>query len=283
MSYGFSFLPSYCQRLDIDSVRGICKGSDQVMVYGAKQCQYERVSEILTEMSTEENPPFGKVFKWESGFPFMDAELRKTLEGRIMHALNFELDLTNMRNSFVGRPCKNALTNLVLENYKRIEEGRAIIPLLFCIDVDKNQSQITMDGIASRDSQAITLRELRRAYKLCTHENPKVRKAAEETLKFIKMKLIGDESYAMEQIAAPWADAEKASDLWKARVATSRSTKKAENVNWKMQFDKHVADFDKAQKAGADGLSAPSAAVVADDLKKDSKEESKETTTTPEK
>lgn len=255
-----SLQPPSCHDLDLNSVKAICGKSEQVMVYGLKSCEYETVIQILR---LDENSPIKKIFTWTTGSQAMGRPYNwkntTTLENGDIQVLQYEVDNDHTR-SFIARPCKNALTMLVLENYKRIEEGREIIPLLFCIDIDRNPDPMTMDKIASRGlPEKITRKELRRAYKLCTHPNPKIRKAAQETLKFAKMKLVKDHDYVMEKIPAPWADSKKTAKLWKAREASASSKKKADKVNWRKQLEMHIAAYDKTRKKED---SSPSSAPV---------------------
>lgn len=232
-----------CEKLDIDSVKKICK-SNQVMIYGVAHCKYGDVFKILDDLAWE-GKSFDKVFNWVIANKRIRPERRKTYEGRDMGLINYETSYYYPQTT--SRPCKTAITDLVLENYKRIEEGKKAIPLIFCIDIDGNPQSLTMKHIAAPSSQGITIKELRRAYKLCTHENPKIRRAAEETLKFVKMKYQGDKTYAMEQIPAPWTDANEAAKLWQARKSASISRAKEGRVNWRSQLEVRISEYEKTQ------------------------------------
>jgi hypothetical protein len=61
------------------------------------------------------------------------------------------------------------------------------------------------------------------------------------------MKYLGDETYGMEQIAAPWADANAAATLWKARISASRSRTKESSVNWRIQLEARIAEYEDAK------------------------------------
>lgn len=236
-----------CKNLNIASVKAICGGSDQVMIYGAQNCKYREVTSVLEDLAVGQNPPLRKVYNWVVGSTVTSKKRRTTLEGRHMHVLSYEKASTHPR--IHSRPCKTAITELVLENYKRIEEGRAIIPLLFCIDIDGIDKPISMESITTRDTKKnayITLKELRRAYKLCQHENPKIRRAAEATLKFVKLKYQGNETYALEQISAPWAHSAEADEMWAAREKSSLSKPKPREFNWRSQLDARVEEFEKS-------------------------------------
>jgi len=232
-----------CSKIDINSVKKICTNSDQVMVYGPRYCQYFEVQAVLEN----EKDTFKNVFAWTIADPY---SRDTTAEGRILNTISYEPS-TDETQQF-SRPCKTAIVDLVLENYKRIEEGLPVIPLLFCMEIEGDKRLITMEDIASRDySGTMTVKELRRAYKLFAHENPKIRKAAAETFRFARLKYKGDETYAFEPISAPWADAAKAKTLMDARKKSSKSKPKKPNVNWKAQLDAQIKEYESQKKVSA--------------------------------
>jgi hypothetical protein len=134
------------------------------------------------------------------------------------------------------------MTNLVLENVKRLRMKETPIPLIFCHDIDDNPKPFKPTDMISKDPKLnaqYSHKELRRAYKLCTHENEEIRNAALATFKFVRLKNIGKETYALERIAAPW-DAPLFSLSWEARKSISSSQPKSEHVNWRKQLERHV-------------------------------------------
>lgn len=240
--------PSY---LEIGSVIKICKGADQVLVYGWKHCKYDDVTETLQDLIGTKGFPFKQVFSYRIGNPF---DCYKTLSGRYLTNLVFEhCDyMLKTHNSEVvpsivlSRLCKTGITNLVLENYKRIHEGLPLIPVLFCIDIDGNPQPLRIDHLASKDpkfNKQVTYKELRRAYKLCTHENAKIREAAMGTFRFVKLVKI-QEAFSMQEIAAPWADP-RFSQFWSLRKKLSKSEPKEETFNWRMQLNLYIQSFEE--------------------------------------
>lgn len=195
--------------LDPDSVIQVCGEADQVMVYGWNHCKYKEVRDAISEMACLEHFPIKRIFDYTMGNPFKEA--CRTLEGRDLNNLVFEgtevyttpIDVElpiDLVAKVVPRTCKTAITNLVLENYKRILEGETPIPLLFCVDIDGNPQPFTIDKMTSKDlhfNTQITYKELRRAYKLCTYGDSRIRLAAEKTFKFVRLRKIGDESYSL--------------------------------------------------------------------------------------
>lgn len=249
--------PERCKFLDPDSIIQVCDGADQVVVYGWKHCNYHEVSDAIIKMSKASDFPIKRIFDYTMGNPFKEGCC--TLEGRDLNNLVFEgtellstgsgvqttLDLVV---KVIPRTCKTAITNLVLENYKRILEGDVPIPLLFCIDIDDNPQPFSIDRMTSKELQfntQITYKELRRAYKLCTYYNPAVRLAAEKTFKFVRLKKIGDVSYALQQIAAPW-DHPNRTVYWLVRTLLKTSPPKHEDVDWRKQLDWHVNEYESA-------------------------------------
>ncbi len=249
-----------CYALETHSIKEICKGN-QVMVYGLAACKYQDVFLILDRIKLRKRPPFRRVYNCTISNGKGDPSQHWTLEGRNMRCIDYAK--SDRLPQEISRPCKTALTSLILENYKRIEEGRSVIPLVFCIDIDGGTQLPTMKDIADSSNHGITMKELRRAYKLCTHENPKIRRAAEETLKFVKLKYVGKNTYGMKQIDAPWANKTEAAELWKARTSASRSRPKDKSVNWRSQLEAHVAEYDKDRARIAPPLILPPALVTA--------------------
>jgi hypothetical protein len=111
------------------------------------------------------------------------------------------------------RTCKAGITNLLLENYKRVKEGKEIIPALFCMDIVDNEFSPTTKSVTAKDvaqNNLVTHSELRRCYKLCRElensEHVELREMAEiarQMFKFVKIVKKGDKA-ALEKIPALW-------------------------------------------------------------------------------
>lgn len=229
--------PQKCASLDVDSVKAICKGSEQVMVYGWRHCKYLDVIRILREMSSKEGSPVKKVFDWNAGSTTLIGDDPRTLEGRKINLIAYQR--SSETPQITSRPCKTGMTDLVLENVKRLREKRAPIPLIFCQDIDGNPHEFVPTDMISKNANfnnAYTHKELRRAYKLCTHENEEIRKAALQTFKFVRLKNVSNETYALQPIDAPW-ETPYFSEFWKVRKGLSTSKPKADNENWRKQLE----------------------------------------------
>jgi hypothetical protein len=240
--------------VDPKSVLAITKEADQVMVYGWGHCNYTEVSQAIRVMSREDDFPIKAVYGNQMGYPTRyDVECSMTLEGRKMNQILF--DDSDSDYQMTARICKTALVNLVLENYKRIKEGKQVIPTLFCIDIDENITPYSAERICSKErgmNIQITHKELRRAYKLCNHPNAAIREAALATFKFVKLVDKGP-SYALKEIAAPWED-ESWKEAWGKRKLQSSTVEKNEEFPWRKQLADLVAAYD-ASRAPVPSLS----------------------------
>jgi hypothetical protein len=200
--------------LNYKSVTNICKNSDQVMVYGYGHCKYVEVAAALKSSHS----PIKKVFDVNIGKNTSDLGARITADS---HTLIDQVDITPIMgleypgvHKQCARECKAALTNLVFENYKRKQQGLPIIPVLFCIDIDGNPFPISVENMTSKQAalnSLITHAEVRRAYKLCCKiEDEQLRKVAQETFKFVKVKKGGKPNqgveHFLEEMDAPWTN-----------------------------------------------------------------------------
>lgn len=225
--------------LDPQSVMEICPEADEVMVYGWKHCKYGEVHDAIQGLATIEEFPIKKVHSWKAGYIRSD-ETGKTLDGQIFSRLMFAEPENDIQKN--SRPCKTALTNLVLENYLRDQEGLNCIPLIFCIDIDDNPKTCNSETILSRETannNAITNKEIRRAFKLARYDDIGVQWAANHTFKFVKLTKREDNSYSMEAIAAPWESDDWVTN-WNLRQRLSTSTPKCDFYSWRAQINLYL-------------------------------------------
>lgn len=251
----------------------MCEGSEQVMIYGWQNCGYSFVAQSLREECENEEFPLQRIFDHTVGDYLAAGEVCTTLEGRKFNHTHFESDesyqnrLGNHSEGVVAetpilkkslqRECKAALTNVVIENYKRVAEELPLIPVIFFIDADGNTRPFRMDHMTSKESQyndQYTYKELRRAYKLCTHENQKLREVAQATFRFAKLRNIEEGEWEAEPVPAPWANSQFAS-LWEQRKKISKSKPKESYLsNWREQLETHIqvhelhANFESQKK-----------------------------------
>ena len=235
------------------SVSMICQGSDQAMVYGWKHCGYTLVESAIQDNSDNvSHNSIKKTYDFNAGDPLDHGSvLVTTAEGRKINLIDYDAPEYN-----VNRMCKTGITNVVLENYKRQKEGLSLIPVLFVIDITGNPHPYSSQMLCSKEPKInaqVTHKELRRAFKLCTHPNPKIRRIALETFKFIKIDIKENGTPIPEQIPAPWGTSvespEKVSSTfvsyWQARHRVSRSKPKPEKYDWSKQLEKHIARYDR--------------------------------------
>lgn len=262
--------PPLSGRLNYKSVMNICD-SEQVMVYGWGHCKYLQVAGSLEESPHADNPsPFKKVYDCAFG----DTNIR-TLENRKVQELPIDIPEDD-ETSYIkelNRRCKSGITNLVLENLKREEEGLPIIPLLFCIDIDDqgdhpwdkrrntwdaagpNPWVTTPELLCEKDRMTVTGQmnhftthsELRRCYKLAnTFNDAQVRAVANRTFRFVKVIQDKDTGeYRLEQIQAPW-DHPDWNKYWTKRMeisAQQRSKKPSGPTRLGLDVDEKGAPF----------------------------------------
>lgn len=174
--------------LDFECVKSIVGDCKQLMVYGWHHCHY---NSLISAFEFNKNSFLEKVFNFSVGNAY--AINTETLEGREIEKLTIQYKPEKRFH----RICKNGITNLLLENYKRIKKGEKIIPLLFCVDVDENRYNVTSDSLSSKQpylNNRITNSELRRCYKLHSElqnsplaEFQELSKISEEMFKFVKV------------------------------------------------------------------------------------------------
>src|SRR5579885_1270294 len=117
-----------CKYLDIDSVKEVLHGSDQAVVYGTRTCKYTQVQDAIADLALSKKIKVKKLYNWELS-QYESGPFCSTAEDRNMSLLSYKK--TYIEPKSITRPCKTTLTDLVLENYKRIDEGKAVIPVLF--------------------------------------------------------------------------------------------------------------------------------------------------------
>lgn len=248
--------------LYMQSFIDICNGSGQAMVYGWDHCGYDFVTNYIASEAESDLFPIQRVFSFTAGDFASNADYCTTLEGRKFNVIKFDrteaeenpdhrnhieciLKELDTRHS-LQRQCKTAITNLVLENYKRNKEGLPPIPVFFIIDIDGNPKPLRIDHMTSKDTRfnhQFTHKELRRAFKLCAHENASIAKVACETFKFIKLKHLGENIWDAELTKAPWADPEFA-DCWKQRKKLSNPSPYKSEFNWRNQLASEISRYE---------------------------------------
>ena len=250
-----------------NSLCEITKGGNQVMIYGWGHCGfYEMI--IATDAAIEDARrstsirPIKRLFAFDLGkrpVHKLSTSAITSLEGRRMNLIDYDYSKGGLKET--SRQCKTALTNLVLENYKRQQEGLSLIPIVFAIDITKNPKPCRSRNICSKMSRVndqVTHKELRRAFKLCSHPNPKIRAIALQTFKFVKVNVLKDR-VTLEQIPAPWATSVNSpgkvsstfAACWKARKKSSASKPKHEKYDWRKQLESQTSRYDRLNQLKA--------------------------------
>lgn len=237
------------------------------MIYGWGHCGFYEMTNatdaaIIDVRPTRSLRPLKRLFAWDLGKRPVHKLATSTvtsLEGRRMNLIDYDYSKGGLKET--SRKCKTALTNLVLENYKRQQEGLPLIPIVFAIDITKNPKPCRSRNICSKMpgvNGQVTHKELRRAYKLCSHPNPKIRAIALQTFKFVKVKIVKDR-VTLEQIPAPWATSVNSPGkvsstfdaCWKARKKSSASKPKPEKYDWRKQLESQTSRFDRLHQLKA--------------------------------
>jgi hypothetical protein len=223
--------------VNLDSIQNICENSKQVMIYGWKHCGFYELNPFF---SYNKNSPFKKVFTYHAGEHDQPKSSRTTLEARVMDQIQVANEGEFDEKAFT-RPCKAALTNLILENYKRTKEKKQLIPIIFFTDIDNNRHPANARTITSREfpgNNLVTNSELRRVYKLCNAiGNPELEEIARKTFKFAKVTTGTDGKVSFLQVEPFW-EAKDWKSAWQQRLVTKIPKNKNENVRWKEQLIK---------------------------------------------
>ena len=277
--------------IDLSSVVKLCPRSEHVVIYGWSHCKYLEFANCLGTIAKEAHAPvvsrWSPPKKWQAkDFPIQrvytcgalgnfaapQSEGNTTLEGRQMNLIRYCSDEENARlqaslnksrsdkkveedqNRFFSHVCKAGITNAVVENVKRIAEGRGVIPVVFLVDIDGNPWPSNPGSVTSRDGR-VTNKEMRRAWKLCFDPeiDPRIREAARKTFTFVKMKKTMSRDgkpisggYSLEPIDPFWGRDGKNSAwamAWQRRTATPSLKKKDLGYSWRLQVNKAVSDF----------------------------------------
>lgn len=159
-------------RIHPDSLRTIMGKSSEAVIFGLSDCLY---LEVCWAINAEDGL---------KAYIFND--LNDPEEQHIPHTLLFANQLSDKQE------CKTVITNLLIENYKRHQNGQPIIPLIFCIELEKDGEEVKLDtnSILNRDGihRSITDAELRRCYKSYAQLGKEMKKISEMTFKFVRVK-----------------------------------------------------------------------------------------------
>lgn len=230
-------------KLNVPSLLKLAPDANQMMIYGFAETNYEAIEKCLSENHTRDKTTnLKKVFDWKIGSNAPKGCGERTLEGRIVNSLPTD-------SNSIARTCKNGIANLLLENYKRECEGKPLIPLVYCLQIDDEENSHTFSpqDMTTRETGPngrISHKELRRMYKLCTDPSvdPKLREVAKKSLLFVNVKKQEDGALAFEKTAAPW-ETEGFEKLWATRKGTKPSLQRPAKIEWRKELDKAIQEY----------------------------------------
>ena len=206
--------------LNNDSLGKIIGNSNEIVMAGFGDCDYyETVYQNL--------PSFIKAYNFFN-LPF------KKIEDLYPKKLP---DIESEDN--VKRLGKAAFTQLIIENAKRVREGKPVIPLLMFIGLESDKKKIVLDikKIAtshSHNHENTTDSELRRCYKIFNEmSDAEIRELASKTFKFVKIN-VSEDKVTLEEIKPFWSN-ENWCDFWNSRKHQHEqySTAKAIFPKWR--------------------------------------------------
>jgi len=204
-----------------DEVQGIFNGRE-VVVYGFQNCYYAKIGDYLASKIGKE-----RVYDCYLGYSFSKEYRFFTLDNRKIEVLSGDYCQFAM--------CKNTLTNIVLENFKRNYLGLELISLLFVVQNDEFINYFTPKEIIKKNDKDeyssdeegeyenfeyhkyYTNSELRRLYKLCNEvNNPVLQEIANKTVCFAKLTLVDADTkkYEISRVEDPFWNAQEWIDLW---------------------------------------------------------------------
>lgn len=241
--------------LNIDSLNTLLTGARRVMVYGYEYAHYYDVFEDISHNKK----------KLREVEPITWSSVASVKEG-----LRFAESSKPFVN--ISRTCKTGLTNIFLDNYKKVKQGENPTLILFCVGTNmptgdlrgkKSPPLPEPETLADRNSpyySKITQKELRRMYKICCDisektSDPELRLLAEVAKKSVKFVTVDyDETldqFVMHEVPPTWDDP-RWGKVWAKRMDSRPSTRevKAATDKWENQLLEAVHRFNAAKKIG---------------------------------
>ena len=192
-------------RVDKKSIMKLVGQSREVVVYGLLDCLYRDVVAHLAHL--------GELNVYDV-MTFDD-------EGCRIPVIDVDTD-ADTRCDMVKRISKAGITSVLIENYKRSKLGKPLVPLIFCVELQKDNQQVVLDAerVAKLTGHAssVTDAELRRCFKSILEAPPELRKIAEKTFKFVRVEQDHQENdlYHLQEVAPFWKRPDW-NQLWEAR------------------------------------------------------------------
>lgn len=218
------------------SINALVGLAPEMMIYGFEHCKYRALQDCF-----------------ERGKINLLSHRSSTLDGRSFKIIPVESG-KNMR------VWKNNIVSLVWENFLREQEGKEIIPLIFCLDIDdsphnKTQKELieNITSIVAVNKEKTTHKELRRIYKLCFDlaVDPRIQEVAKRTIQFVKITKENTE-YCVKKIEAPWVNLDEWKIYWDVRIGIQRRVvlkqSKETQYQWRYQLSQWLRTHDDEKK-----------------------------------
>lgn len=207
-------------KLDMASLKQIVDNSDEITVFGLRSCLYMKLIDELRHNDFIVN----------------------------FHSSHRSFDLIDFDDDgCIKREFKAIITSLIFENYKRIKEGKKLIPLIFCVELEKEtnanyRSILTSLNIEKVASSRVgyTDSELRRCYKIFNIDELKI--IAQNTFKFVKLVEYSDKRYSVIQVPSFWEN-----QIWERRWNERHLSANQANVNknypWRKTLNSEISKY----------------------------------------
>lgn len=243
---------SYKPPLDLNEFISRCAPNQQAMIYGPSNCNGGKIKSWL-EMEKEKKC-FKDVFDFFVGSCQGRAHI--TCENRKITKIQYQDEDDEDGESFMFEICKNALVNMVIENFKREELGLPIIPIIFVVDKDDSKLDVKkiLNRLPKTDKRGgptnITDAEIRRAFRLCFDPNlaEGIRRVAQKTFLFISLVTNKEDEpveYTFSIRLAPW-DSAVWQNGWKNRAQQPKLPRQKE-FPWREQVKALIAGNDESK------------------------------------
>lgn len=204
-------------RIDKASISKLLGGSKEVVCYGLSSCMYGQVVRLL---GLEKDLQVHDVLDYED----VDRPIA--------------LIETDAGGDDVKRICKAGITSLLLENYKRMQQGQPIIPLIFCVEFHDDDTDIMLDvervAKLSGIKSSVTDAELRRCFKSYYEMDADMQRVAEQTFKFVSVRQDKKEEdlYHLDEVAPFW-NHPKWKQLWTERSGAKVKKSEPKKHAWR--------------------------------------------------
>lgn len=246
------------QNLDYSSVKRVVGNSQQVMFCGSVNSHSNEIAHAL--LTDTEQSQIKEIFDFHIGEKSFS--INKTMEGREIEKL-YVYD--EKQDKIMNRQGKAAITNMLLENFKREQEGLEPIPVIFFMDENKSffGKDTTAEKMSSKEDKFNKLfinSQLRRCFKLYQElkdsDQPELRQMAEVARKMFKFVIVTNEKdkAVLKELPPIW-DRKDVFEGMHKRADQSKNKNKGFNVSgfsgtWRRQLLWAAQDYNR-EKAKA--------------------------------